>query len=108
RLNSDGSVDLGFNPGAEAQVNTVEVQVDGRIVLAGYFKWLGGQGGPGRSTRNYIGRLTADGSVDQSFDPGANNVVNAVAVQANGAILAAGIFGAVGGGTGAATTRNQI
>ena len=36
------------------------------------------------STRNYIGRLHPDGFVDASFNPGANNVVNAVALQADG------------------------
>ena len=108
RLHPDGSVDLTFNPGAEAQVNTLAVQIDGRIVLGGYFKWLGDQGGPARSVRNYIGRLNADGSVDSGFNPGAGNVLNAVAIQPDGAILAAGIFGTVGGGTGVATTRNRI
>ena len=41
RLDPDGVVDAGFNPGAEAQVLTLGVQLDGRILIGGYFKWLG-------------------------------------------------------------------
>ena len=47
---------------------------------------------PSKSVRNYIGRLNADGSVDGTFNPGAGNIVNAVAMQADGAILAGGSF----------------
>ncbi len=76
RLNADGSLDIGFNPGAETQVLTLGVQTDGKILAGGYFKWLGDAGvaGPLSSVRNYIGRLNADGTVDATFDPGANNV----------------------------------
>ena len=42
--------------------------------------------------RNYIGRLNPDGIVDSTFDPSANNVVNAVALQGDGAIVIGGIF----------------
>src|SRR6185295_2471007 len=80
RLFADGQVDPGFNPGAESQVLTLGVQVDGKILIGGYFKWLGGAGNPTiRSVRNYIGRLNPSGAVDTSFNPGANNIVNAVA-----------------------------
>lgn len=108
RLNADGSVDISFNPGAESQVLTLGLQIDGKILAGGYFKWLGGQGGPSRSTRNYIGRINADGSVDGSFNPGAGNVVNAVAQQADGSIVIGGLFGTLGGGTGTATPRSFI
>ena len=108
RLNADGSVDAGFNPGAESQVVTLGVQTDGKILAGGYFKWMGAAGGPAKSVRNYIGRLNIDGSVDTSFNPGAGNVVNAVAVQPDGAIVVGGIFSTLGGGTGLATTRNFI
>ena len=57
---------------------------------------------------NYIGRLNPNGSVDGSFNPGAGNVVNAVAQQGDGAIVAGGIFSTVGGGSGAATPRLRL
>ena len=100
RINSDGTVDMGFNPGAESQVLTLAVQADGRILAGGYFKWLGDAGGQFRSTRNYIGRLHPSGFVDASFNPGAGNVVNTVALQPDGGIVAGGIFVTLGGGGG--------
>ena len=70
RVDTDGVVDLGFNPGAEAQVNSLGVQVDGRIVAGGYFKWVGAAGGASRSTRNYIARLDPDGAGRPDLQPG--------------------------------------
>ena len=106
RLNSDGSLDTSFNPGANGQVRTVAVQADGKILVGGFFSMLGG-GGTGTTSRKYLGRLNADGSVDTSFNPGANGGVYAVAVQADGKILVAGVFTGLGGGTGT-TTRNHL
>ena len=110
RVDADGVVDPGFNPGAEAQVNSLEVQVDGKIVAGGYFKWVGAAGGASRSVRNYIARIDPNGVVDPTFNPGADNVINAVAVQADGAIITAGIALSVGGlqGNGILTVRNRI
>ncbi|MFT5853458.1 MAG: putative delta-60 repeat protein, partial [Verrucomicrobiales bacterium] len=81
RLNADGSLDTGFNPGAgtDGRVSAVAVQADGKVLVGGNtFTTLGGQ------PRNNIGRLNADGSVDTGFDPGAgaNSGVSALAVQA--------------------------
>ncbi len=47
-------------------------------------------------TRNYLGRLNADGSLDTSFTNGANNYVYSLAVQADGKILVGGLFTNVG------------
>jgi redox-sensitive bicupin YhaK (pirin superfamily) len=41
-------------------------------------------GAPGTTTRNNIGRLDPDSSLDISFNPGANADVLALAVQADG------------------------
>jgi uncharacterized delta-60 repeat protein len=108
RLNADasGTVDAGFNPGANSVVRSVAVQLDGKIVVAGEFGMLGG-GGSGTTPRNFVGRLTADGTLDASFNPGANNVVFAMVVQPNGGIVLGGSFTALGGGTGT-TARNRI
>jgi hypothetical protein len=45
--------------------------------------------------------------LDTAFDPGANNWVSTLAVQADGTILVGGGFQALGGGTGT-TTRNYV
>jgi|GEM_PF-2020554 len=68
RLNSDGSVDAGFqtalgSAGANGVVRSIVVQGDRRIVLAGEFTNISG------STRNFCGRLLSSGALDSSFDP---------------------------------------
>ena len=107
RLNPDGSLDTSFNPGANDAVNALAVQADGKILVGGNFTTLGG-GGIGTTTRNKIGRLNPDGTLDTSFDPGANDNVNALAVQADGRILVGGQFITLGGGGTGTTTRNKI
>ena len=87
----------GFNPGANADVYSLAVQADGKILVGGWFSTLGGQ------TRNCVGRLNADGTLDSGFNPGANQRVNSLAVQADGKILVAGWFTTLGG-----QTRNYI
>jgi uncharacterized delta-60 repeat protein len=107
RLNADGSLDTSFDPGANGSVYAVAVQTDGQILLGGDFTTLGG-GGSGTSTRNRIGRLNPDGSLDSTFNPGANGSVMTLAVQPDGKILAGGPFTALGGGGTGATPRNWI
>ena len=107
RLNPDGSLDTSFNPGANGSVYTLGVQPDGKILVGGNFTTLGG-GGTGTTTRNRVGRLYADGSLDVSFDPGANDKVDALAVQSGGKILVGGLFTTLGGGGTGTTIRNRI
>jgi uncharacterized delta-60 repeat protein len=65
-------------------VSSLAVQADGKILVGGFFRTLGGQ------SRNYIGRLNADGTLDPSFNPGANSDVLSLAVQVDGKILVGG------------------
>src|SRR6266571_2269545 len=104
RLNPDGTLDTAFNPNANAQVNAIALQADGKILVGGFFNRalsIGGQ------TRNYIARLDpTTGAADLTFDPNANGVVQSIAVQADGKILAGGSFNganSIGG-----QTRNYI
>ena len=80
-----------FDPGANARVRTMALQTDGKILVGGFFTTLGG-GGMGTTTRNYIGRLNPDGTLDTSFNPGADAVVQVLAIQADGKILVGGEF----------------
>ena len=96
-----------YDPGANYDVYALAVQADGRILVGGVFTTLGG-GGTGTTTRNYLGRLNADGSLDASFNPGANSIVYALAVQADGKILVGGSFTTLGGGGIGTTARNRI
>jgi uncharacterized delta-60 repeat protein len=100
RLNADGTLDSGFNPGAGGTypyVCSLAVQTDGKILVGGFFTTLGGQ------TRNHIGRLNADGTLDSAFNPGADSEVYSLAVQADGKIVVGGFFTTLGG-----QTRNHI
>ncbi len=106
RLNADGSLDTEFNPGADSYVYAIAVQPDGKILVGGDFSALG-DGGSG-TARHRIGRLNADGSVDGSFDPGANSAVYAFAIQPDGKIVAVGSFTMLGGGGAGTTVRHRI
>ncbi len=109
RLNSDGTLDTGFDPNANSIVNSVAVQPDGKILLAGSFTSLQPNGAPSATTRNRIARINANGTLDGSFDPNANNQVSGVAVQADGKILLAGSFTSLQpNGAPSATARNRI
>src|SRR5437899_1708420 len=101
RLNADGTLDTSFNPGAGVvpypDVYSLAAQADGKILVGGVYATLGGQ------SRNNIGRLNADGTLDTSFNPGANNSVYSLAAQADGKILLGGLFTTLGG-----QSRNNI
>src|SRR5829696_1513856 len=75
-------VDAGFNPGANQTVWTLALQPDGKIIVGGQFTGLGG--GTGTTLRNRLGRLNADGTLDPTFNPGTNSIVQAAAVQPDG------------------------
>ena len=90
RLDADGSLDTGFDPGTGAggTVGAIAVQANGKIIIGGVFTSYNG------TALNRIARLNADGSLDTSFDPGtgANNTVRSIAVQTDGKIIIGGVF----------------
>ncbi|PYI80634.1 MAG: hypothetical protein DME26_21160, partial [Verrucomicrobia bacterium] len=91
RLNTDGTVDLGFDAHPNGIVSCVAMQADGKIIIGGEFSSVGAL------ARNRIVRLNADGTVDLSFNPDANNAVDSLAIQADGKIIIGGSFTTVGG-----------
>jgi uncharacterized delta-60 repeat protein len=98
RLEADGSLDVSFDPvaaegtaGSGTSVYCLLLQPDGKILVGGDFTKLGGQ------PRKRFGRLNADGTLDTSFDPGADNSVYSMVLQADGRILVAGQFLMLGG-----------
>jgi uncharacterized delta-60 repeat protein len=116
RYNSDGTLDLSFDGdgmalvdfGSEASARAVALQPDGKVVLAGSVAQP--VGGGCCVTDFALARLTSAGALDSSFDgdgrvvtdflPGADNghdAAQAVLVQADGRIVAAG--SGVAGGT---------
>src|SRR6185503_9302430 len=70
RLNTDGSLDAGFNPGAgvtldgnPGTVRSMALQSDGKVVIAGDFSHYNG------IERHGVARINPDGSIDNTFDP---------------------------------------
>lgn len=101
RLNLDGSVDPTFNSGVgpNASVRSIAVQTDNKIVIGGLFTDVDG------ASLNHIARLNPNGSLDATFTPsvGANDSVYAIALQADGKIVAGGEFTQASG-----VTRNRL
>ncbi len=94
RLNADGTLDSGFNPGsgADQPIYSVAVQpADGKVIVSGYFLSING------SDHAYIARLNANGSVDDSFTAGADFDVDTLALQSDGRIVIGGGFTVVNG-----------
>ena len=71
RLNSDGTVDLTFDPGngPNGDVNAIAIQPDGRIVIGGTFIAYNG------FARGGAARVLSDGSLDPTFDSGVGQSV---------------------------------
>jgi uncharacterized delta-60 repeat protein len=91
RVNTDGSLDLGFNAGAgaNAAIYSISVQTDGKIIVGGGF-W-----NFNNTYAGYITRMNADGSLDAGFNTGgygANSYVYTTALQNDGKIIIGGIF----------------
>ncbi|MEO6542230.1 MAG: delta-60 repeat domain-containing protein, partial [Ferruginibacter sp.] len=101
RLNTDGSLDTGFNPGtgADRAVYTTAIQSDGKIIIGGDFTTYNG------TARIRIARLNSDGSLDAGFNPGtgANYIINTTAIQSDGKIIIGGSFTAYNG-----TIRSRV
>jgi uncharacterized delta-60 repeat protein len=90
RLNSDGTRDTAFstNTGtaANAAINDIRIQSDGKIVLGGGFSTF-----KNINVRSIV-RLNSDGSISDIIVNGAPQTVNAVAAQSDGKIVFGGQF----------------
>lgn len=75
-----------FNPGAGGRVSALVMQANGKVLVGGQFTTLGGQ------TRNHLGRLNADGTLDAWFNPGANDYVYSMMQTSDERILVGGTF----------------
>ena len=102
RLNSNGSLDTGFQngmAGANGYVYSILAQGDGTVLMGGDFTTVNG------TTRPRLARLNSNGNLDTGFgtSAGANGIVWTLAQQWDGGILAGGDFTTING-----TTRNRI
>jgi uncharacterized delta-60 repeat protein len=89
-LNTDGTLDILFNKtaGVNGTIKASAIQADHKIIIGGLFSAVQFQ------SRNHVARLSADGSLDTSFNPGTgtNGNVYAIAAQADGKIIIGGDF----------------
>jgi uncharacterized delta-60 repeat protein len=106
RYNTDGSLDAAFGTGGKVTTtivnqllaaNAVAIQADGKIVV-------GGMAGPSDASSFVLARYTTNGALDTSFDTdgivgtsyiggGCCSYINAIAIQSDGKIIAAGASG---------------
>ena len=97
RLHPDGTLDGSFQTepisywmfggeSTETTVDTVACQADGRILIGGFFNYVGD------TSQRFLARLHSDGRLDTSFLPYFDDRVYSVAVQSDGKILAGGEF----------------
>lgn len=106
RLQTSGALDPSFTTRADNRVLALTVAVDGKIVVAGEFFHI--VVGTTSTTRTFVARLLADGSLDSGFDPGPNAAVESVAVQNDGSILFGGRFGTLRPNGGAVVARSFV
>ncbi len=95
RVNANGTLDTGFDPKANGNVYGMALQPDGRILIGGDFTTLQPNGSAGATAQQRIARLNADGTLDVTFNPQADNTVKTLALQADGRILLGGDFAAL-------------
>ncbi len=95
RLHADGSLDLDFNPNANHTVNGLTLQPDGKILACGQFTAFQPNGAPTPTTRNYLARLNADGTLDTAFNPNPNVGMYSITLQPDGKILPCGVFNSI-------------
>lgn len=91
RLQSDGTLDPNWNPGADCTVTALVVDASGAIYAGGCFSLIGGQ------QRHSLAKLDGNGSVDPVWNPQVDSTVLSLAVDGSGGIYAAGYFSNAGG-----------
>lgn len=101
RLNTNGTIDSSFNVGTgfNSTVETMAIQSDGKVIVAGQFTSYNG------NSINRIIRLNSDGSYDSTFNTGTgfNEVVWVIAFNSSGKLIAGGNFTSYNG-----TTQNRL
>jgi uncharacterized delta-60 repeat protein len=95
RINSDGALDAGFNPGANGYIYAAVWLTNGQFLLGGNFDTIAGQ------AHRHIARVNSNGTPDNTFasgiGSGANGNIYAMAVQADGKIIVGGTFTTLNG-----------
>jgi uncharacterized delta-60 repeat protein len=96
RVNTNGTLDAGFDPGTgthtdsdsdDEYINSLSIQPDGKIIIAGEFISYNG------TDRFGIARINSNGSLDEEFNPGTGtSSIEITAIQSDGKIVIGGWF----------------
>ncbi len=90
RLNSNGSLDTGFNIGTgfSSTVTDMAVQPDGKILVVGAFTYYNS------SISLYLARLDSTGTLDTAFceNQGTNGIINCLSLLDDGKFMIGGSF----------------
>jgi|GEM_PF-2230755 len=96
-LNSNGTLDTGFNPGsgANGEIFGMALQSDGRPVVTGEFANYDG------TARTRVARINTNGTLDTGFNPGSgfNFTAYKPAIQSDGKVVVAGAYNSFDGNT---------
>jgi uncharacterized delta-60 repeat protein len=87
RVNTDGSLDTGFDPGtgADSSLRAIAIQGDGKIIISGYLTSYNG------TSVNRLARLNTNGSLDTGFDTSDNlSSASVIKIKSDGKILLGG------------------
>lgn len=94
RRSAAGFVDFTFNANARGfndWINALAIQSDRKILVGGFFTSFGGV------PRERICRFHPDGTLDATFNPGADSSIHSIQIQPDGKILVAGSFNSLAG-----------
>ena len=91
RVNTNGSLDTTFNPGAGVNlaIDSVSVLTNGQILIAGGFTTYNSV------SRRGVARINSNGSLDTTFNPGTvsvDNLVRVAVAQPDGKVIIGGDF----------------
>ena len=113
RLNANGTLDTTFDPSLNSSVSAIALQPDGKILLGGLFSavapGLAANTSAPVTSRNFLARFNADGTIDTAFSPNPNGQVSTIVVQSDNKIVIGGAFtGLAPTGATELTTRNHV
>jgi uncharacterized delta-60 repeat protein len=96
RLNTDGSRDTTFSDWHTSSIHALALQGNGKVLIGSDFRITT------PAVRNCIARLNSNGTLDLTFDTAgikspSDGEVSAIAVQANGKVVAVGPYDEFGG-----------
>lgn len=95
-INADASSVANFDPVTNDDILQMAPVPGGDVLIAGEFTTVQAFGAASPTTRNYIARLNATGTLDTAFNASPNGLIRSLCLQDDGKIIIAGDFTMVG------------